>query len=321
MEILRLPIGIENFTAMRTEGFYYVDKTGFIRDLVEKGGLVNLFTRPRRFGKSLTMDMCKAFFEIGTDPGLFNGLAISQEPAICAQYMGKYPVISVSLKSVNAMDFPSARRMLASEIAREARRHYFRMDVSRLRPMHQELLTQLANPRMDEDMVVDGLYYLTEILCQYYGQKVILLIDEYDVPLSKASEAGYYPEMVNFIRYLFERALKTNANLQFAVLTGCLRVSKESIFTGLNNLKVDTVTDQPFANYFGFTNDEVRQMLHYYQLDEHYVITKKWYDGYRFGQTEVYCPWDVINWCSVLRDNPRIAPQNFWANVSCNDND
>lgn len=323
----KLPVGIESFEKIRREDFYYIDKTAMIRDLLHRWAEVNLFTRPRRFGKSLNMSMLKAFFEIGTDRALFDGLEISRETALCEKYLGKYPVISISLKSVNGADYDSARSILCTTIGKEALRFYFLLDSRRLteqeKGMYRKLIhVDLAKPDnfdMSDDVLMGSLGILSGLLKKHYDQKVIILIDEYDVPLAKASEQGYYPQMVLLIRNLFEQALKTNDSLYFAVLTGCLRVAKESIFTGLNNLKVISVTAVRFDEYFGFTEKEVREMLEYYDLQDRYDAVKEWYDGYRFGNVDVFCPWDVISYCDELTDSPMMRPKNYWSNTSSND--
>ena len=323
----KLPIGIENFEKMRTEGFYYIDKTGFIKELLENWGEVNLFTRPRRFGKSLNMNMLRYFFEYGCDGELFEGLEISREPGYCEKYMGKFPVISITLKGVSAMDFAGAKAMLRIIIGNEALRFSFLKDGSKLDDEEKRRYRQLtaADPNgrqvysMTDDMLADSLHTLSGLLRKHYGQKVILLIDEYDVPLDKARHYGYYDEMVTLIRNLFSQALKTNDNLQFAVLTGCLRIAKESIFTGLNNLKVFSITDNRFASQFGFTSEDIKQLLEYYHLEEKFELIREWYDGYRFGDIEVYCPWDVINYVSLLRAEPEAFPVAYWLNTSGND--
>ena len=315
----KLPVGIESFHEMRTEGFYYIDKTGMIRDLLNQWSKVNLFTRPRRFGKSLNMSMLKAFFEIGCDPGLFDGLEISKETALCEAYMGKFPVVSISLKSISADTYESARRMLCRLINTEAYRIQKKLSMDFLTQYHRGILNELLDREMDDASLINSLYDLSEILHEYYHQKVILLIDEYDVPLAKANELGYYDQMMLLIRNLFERALKTNENLHFAVLTGCLRVAKESIFTGLNNPKILSITTVRFDEYFGFTDREVKKLLAYYGLEDKYEKVKEWYDGYHFGDVDVYCPWDVISYCDELTDDPEAEPKAYWSNTSGND--
>ena len=315
----KLPVGIENFSEFQNGDFYYVDKTGLIEMLLNNWGKVNLFTRPRRFGKSLNMSMLRHFFEVGTDPSLFDGLSIAQNQEICQEYMGKYPVVSISLKGVDADNFEDARKLLVKIMNREARRFRFLLDSDRLCNLDKAVFMDILDKQMDEETLVCSLQELSELLELHYGEKVIILIDEYDVPLAKANENGYYDEMVLLIRNLLGNALKTNDSLKFAVLTGCLRIAKESIFTGLNNFKVRSITDTAFDEYFGFTDNEVKEILHYYHLDDHYDSVREWYDGYRFGDEDVYCPWDVINYCSDHLSNPSATPKNYWMNTSGND--
>lgn len=313
----KLPIGIENFEKLRQEDFYYIDKTRLIEQLLTRWGEVNLFTRPRRFGKSLNMSMLQSFFEIGKDKTLFDGLRISDNQELCEEYQGKFPVVSVSLKGINGATYEEARRFLIKTINEEARRLSVLSDSAELDETDHELLTQLKKKEMTNDSLVYSIRELTELLEKHYGRKVIVLIDEYDVPLAKANENGYYDEMVLLIRNLFENALKTNSSLKFAVLTGCLRIAKESIFTGLNNFK-DSITDKSFDETFGFTDAEVRELLRYYGQEKYYETVKEWYDGYRFGNVDVYCPWDVINFCSDHLADPGLEPKNYWANTSGN---
>lgn len=320
----KLPIGIDIFEKLDREEFYYVDKTGMIEDLLQNRSEVNLFTRPRRFGKSLNMSMMKAFFEIGASPALFKGLKISERKELCEKYMGQFPVISISLKSVEGLNFEAAKKALKDILGEEAGRFYFLIQSSKL--TNEEIESYKALLRvgetgdflMSDTAMEKALLRLSLLLHKHYDKQVILLIDEYDVPLDKAFQYGYYDEMVSLIRNMFGNALKTNPNLFFAVLTGCLRISKESIFTGLNNLKVLTLTDVRFDEYFGFTDTEVKDMLDYYDLSEHYAEVKEWYDGYRFGNVEVYCPWDVINYCDLLKADPNALPQDYWSNTSGN---
>ena len=314
----KLPIGIENFEEMRREDFYYVDKSHVIEQLLTQWGKVNLFTRRRRFGKSLNMSMLQSFFEIGKDKTLFDGLRISDNQELCEKYQGKFPVVSVSLKGINGATYEEARRFLIKTINEEARRLSVLSDSTELDETDHELLTQLKKKEMTNDSLVYSIRELTELLEKHYGSKVIVLIDEYDVPLAKANENGYYDEMVLLIRNLFENALKTNSSLKFAVLTGCLRIAKESIFTGLNNFKVYSITDKSFDETFGFTDAEVRELLRYYGQEKYYETVKEWYDGYRFGNVDVYCPWDVINFCSDHLADPGLEPKNYWANTSGN---
>ena len=314
----KLPIGIENFEKLRQEDFYYIDKTRLIEQLLTRWGEVNLFTRPRRFGKSLNMSMLQSFFEIGKDKTLFDGLRISDNQELCEKYQGKFPVVSVSLKGINGATYEEARRFLIKTINEEARRLSVLSDSTELDETDHELLTQLKKKEMTNDSLVYSIRELTELLEKHYGSKVIVLIDEYDVPLAKANENGYYDEMVLLIRNLFENALKTNNSLKFAVLTGCLRIAKESIFTGLNNFKAYSITDKSFDETFGFTDAEVRELLRYYGQEKYYETVKEWYDGYRFGNVDVYCPWDVINFCSDHLADPGLEPKNYWANTSGN---
>ena len=320
----KLPVGIENFEEFSSENFYYVDKTLFIKELLQNWGKVNLFTRPRRFGKTLNMSMLKCFFEIGGNPALFEGLKISQEKSLCEEYMGKFPVISISLKSVDGLDVQAATAALRRVIGNEALRFKFLSESRQLAHDDKELYSGLVTVKdgrflMTYDILSDSLKTLSQLLYKHYGQKVILLIDEYDVPLDKAFQAGYYDEMVNLIRNLLGNALKTNDSLYFAVLTGCLRISKESIFTGLNNLKVHTISDVRYDECFGFTSADVDELLRFYGLTDYKDVFRDWYDGYRFGNADVYCPWDVINYCDELLANPVAPPQNYWANTSGND--
>ena len=323
----KLPIGIENFGEFFSEDFYYVDKTLFIKELLQNWGKVNLFTRPRRFGKSLNMSMLKYFFEIGTDPALFDGLRIAQERELCEEYMGKFPVISISLKSVDGRNFKMASDALRTVIGNESKRFRFLRESPLLDEKDKTAYERLINVdsksdasyAMSDVILIDSLETLSQLLAQHYGQKVILLIDEYDVPLDKAFQGGYYDEMVNLIRNLLGNALKTNDSLYFAVLTGCLRISKESIFTGLNNLKVHTISDFRYDEYFGFTNADVDELLEFYGLSSCKGVIRDWYDGYRFGDTDVYCPWNVINYCDELLAAPAAPPKNYWANTSGND--
>ena len=324
MERKKLPVGIENFEEFSTENFYYADKTLFIAELLGNWGKANLFTRPRRFGKSLNMSMLKCFFEIGGRKELFDGLKIAEKKALCEQYMGRFPVISISLKSVEALNYQAACAALRTVIGNEAMRFPFLGTSRRLEENDRERYQALIRMdrglfAMEEELLVDSLRTLCQLLAKHYSCKVILLIDEYDVPLDKAFQAGYYEEMVSLIRRLFGNVLKTNEDLQFAVLTGCLRISRESIFTGLNSLKVHTITDARYDEYFGFTEKDVEQMLSYYGLASYQEKFRDWYDGYLFGKVRVYCPWDVINYCDDLLADSEAVPQNYWANTSGND--
>ena len=315
----RLPVGIENFEKIRRDGFYYVDKTDLIKELLENWGEVNLFTRPRRFGKTLNMSMFQCFFEIGCDKSLFDGLRIAEESTLCETYMGKFPVISISLKGIDAADYETARNLMVKVVNEEARRFQFLTESSRLTDTDKMLFGQLLQKKMDDETLFCSLRELTELLRKHYEKQVIVLIDEYDVPLAKANELGYYDEMVRLIRGIFGSALKTNHNLYFAVLTGCLRVAKESIFTGVNNFNTFTITDVDFDEYFGFTDAEVKEMLEEYQLGSSYEDVREWYDGYGFGNVDVYCPWDVICYVNKRRTDPALQPQNYWLNTSGNE--
>ena len=323
----KLPIGIENFEEFSVEDFYYVDKTLFIKELLQNWGKVNLFTRPRRFGKSLNMSMLKCFFEIGRDTALFEGLKIAQEKELCEKYLGKFPVISISLKSVGGLTYKAALAALKNIIGKEAMRFQFLRESAHLsdaeKDSYQRLIkigtTSESIYDMTDAVLIDSLKTLSQLLEKHYGQKSILLIDEYDVPLDKAFQNGYYDEMVNLIRSLFDNGMKTNDSLYFAVLTGCLRISKESIFTDLNNPKVHTISDVRYDEYFGFTNADVDELLEFYGLSAYKDTIKDWYDGYRFGDRDVYCPWDVVNYCDELLADPSAEPENYWANTSGND--
>ena len=323
----KLPIGIDGFEKLRTNDFYYVDKTLFIKELLQNWGEVNLFTRPRRFGKSLNMSMLKAFFEIGSDPELFAGLKIAQEKELCEEYMGKFPVISISLKSVDGLKYEAAAAAFRTVIGNEAGRFRFLRESAKLDEGDKNSYKQLVNVEIKSDAryamsdaaLIDSLKTLSQLLEKHYGKKVILLIDEYDVPLDKAFQGGYYDEMVNLMRNLLGNALKTNDSLYFAVLTGCLRISKESIFTGLNNMNVMTISDPYFCDSFGFTEDEVTELLNDYGLSGFHDTVRDWYDGYRFGGTSVYCPWDVIKYTQILLKDKEAEPENYWANTSGND--
>ncbi|MCD8369837.1 MAG: ATP-binding protein [Clostridiales bacterium] len=319
MEKKRMPIGIEDFAKLRTNNFYYVDKSGMIKELLSNWGEVNLFTRPRRFGKSINMSMLKYFFEIGTDKSLFDGLAISKETELCEKYMGQYPVISITLKATEAGNFETSRNLIAMEIRDEAEKMSFLAESDRLTASEKKSYDSLLQRDIDDETLYRSLKTLSGLLRKHYEKKVVILIDEYDVPLAKASKQNYYKEMVLLIRNLFEQALKTNSALEFAVLTGCLRVSKESIFTGLNNPKMYTLLEAECDEQFGFTDEEVQEMLAYYGLGEYYDITKEWYDGYKIGRANVYNPWDVINWCNQLLTNPNKVPKSYWANSSGNE--
>lgn len=324
----KLPIGIEAFDEICSEGFYYVDKTGLIRDFLDAWGKVNLFTRPRRFGKSLNMSMFKSFFEIGCNKALFDGLEIAKETELCNTYMGRYPVISITLKGINGADYPTARSLMCSVIGNEALRFYeLLINSDQLNEIEKKQYKQLIKVDtnntesfiMPDSVLMGSLKILSTLLQKHYGERVIVLIDEYDVPLAKANEQNYYEKMIILMRNMLEQVLKTNDSLYFAILTGCLRVSKESIFTGLNNTNIFSIIDEDCDSYFGFTDYEVRKLLKYYELSDKYDVMKAWYNGYRFGDSDVYCPWDVVSYVNKLRKKRTLPPQDYWSNTSGND--
>ena len=315
----RLPIGIEDFEKIRQEDYYYVDKTGMIGDIIRNGAEVTLFTRPRRFGKSLNMSMLEQFFSLNGKPELFEGLQIMGEPELCQKYMGQYPVISLSLKGINAVSYETAFKIAVRGINESAAMVDYLEQSERLTKSDKESYRELLKRDMDEAEFYVSLRELSRLLAKHFDKKVIILIDEYDVPLAKAYENGYYDQMIFTMRNFLEQALKTNRNLQFAVLTGCMRISRESIFTGLNNFQVLSISDVGFDEYFGFTDNEVRQLLCYYKQEQSYGSIREWYDGYRFGNVDVYCPWDVLNHCQKLLADPSVQPQNYWINTSSND--
>ena len=319
---LKLPVGIESFEEIRRNQYYYIDKTKLIEQLFDSLGKVSLFTRPRRFGKTLNMSMLKCFFEIGTDPSLFDGLYISRTRELCKQHLGQYPVIFLSFKGVEGLSFSEARRRCIQLIKREAERFYVLKDSQRLldidRKKYRELLEMKDQPE-EVDIIISSIKTLSDLLYKYYGKKAVILIDEYDVPLDKAFQYGYYREMVHFMRGLLGEVLKTNDALAFAVLTGCLRVSKESIFTGLNNFKILSITDTRFDEQFGFTDTEVQTLLSDYQMEDRFAEVKEWYDGYHFGNADVYCPWDVINFVDRAKDDRAARPEAYWINTSGNE--
>ena len=317
MNNMKLPVGIDQFDKLIKSGFYYVDKTRLIEQLLHNWGEVNLFTRPWRFGKTLNMSMMKSFFEIGTDKTLFDQLYIAANKELCEEYMGQYPVIFLSLKGVDGLNFEEAKSMLKITIRTEAQRHYELKKSEKVSEENRKLFNDILSG--EDERIEDSLRMLSQILFEHYGKKSIILIDEYDVPLDKAFQHGYYKEMVSLLRRLFGQALKTNEFLQFAVLTGCLRVSKESIFTGLNNFKVLSIADVRFDEQFGFTDEEVRKLLKDYDLEDYFSEAKEWYDGYHFGNADIYCPWDVINYVEHLRYDPEAEPEAFWINSSGND--
>ena len=316
----KLPIGIDDFAKLREDDFYYVDKTGMILELVSNWSEVTLFTRPRRFGKSLNMSMLKNFFSVEGDKKIFEGLKIAEEKWVCREYMGKYPVIFLSLKGMDAaVTYEVARENMIFLINDTVGKFQYLLENEKLTDYDKQIYKKLLQDDMNEAFLFNSLRKLSELLCKAYEKKVIILIDEYDVPLAKAFEFGYYDQMTNLIRGLLGQALKTNDSLQFAVMTGCMRIAKESIFTGLNNLKIRSITDVRFDEYFGFTDSEVKTMLEYYECEDSYPTVKEWYDGYRFGNIDVYCPWDVLNYCDTLQDDPKALPQNYWINTSSND--
>lgn len=323
MEILKLPVGIENFEDIRRSGFYYIDKTMFIEQFLNTWSEVTLFTRPRRFGKTLGMSMLRSFFEIGTDKSLFDGLYISQNKALCDEHMGKYPVIFISLKDVEGLSYDEAFQVFSRIIGNEISKFSFLAESDKLTVWEKEQFKGLLHIEkgkfiFDNATFTTSLKLLSKLLYKHYGKKAVILIDEYDVPLDKAYQNGYYHEMVSLIRGLFGQALKTNDYLQFAILTGCLRISKESSFTGLNNFEIVSIMDSKYDECFGFTDKEVQEILTYFNLSEHYADVKEWYDGYHFGNANVYCPWDVINYVDLLRLEPTAKPQDFWSNSSGN---
>lgn len=323
----KLPVGVDGFEKIRTQDFYYVDKTMFIAQILQEGSEVNLFTRPRRFGKTLMMDMLRSFFEIGGSRTLFDGLKIMEETQLCEEFMGQFPVISLTLKGVDGLDYQTAENMLRYEVGMEASRFHFLAESEKLTEEERGQYLRLIRVgnagepvfAMSKDDLAAGLKTLCRLLEKHYDKKVILLIDEYDVPLDKAFQQGYYEEMIFLIRNFLGNALKTNSSLFFAVITGCLRISKESIFTGLNNLNVMSVTEEYFNDSFGFTEDEVKELLAYYGCGEAIDTMRDWYNGYRFGGASVYCPWDVIKYTQALRKNRKALPKNYWANTSGND--
>lgn len=315
----KLPIGIENFEQIIKDDFYYVDKTGLISELLRNWGMVNLFTRPRRFGKSLNMSMLEHFFSVEGDKSIFDGLKISKDKKLCEEYMGKHPVISISLKGINAASYEAAFELTVKTIKGAVQKAGFLKMSDKLGEDEKKEYRAILDENMSEATLFWSLKNLSELLEKHYETKVILLIDEYDVPLAKAFENGYYDKMVFLIRNLLEQTLKTNNSLKFAVMTGCMRISKESIFTGLNNLKVLSITDERFDEYFGFTNEDVKEMLRYYDREDHYEEMRNWYDGYRFGSTDVYCPWDVLNHCDKIKENAAAFPENYWVHTSSNE--
>ena len=318
MQKKRLPLGMENFEKLMQEEFYYIDKTSLIIELLRNWAEVTLFTRPRRFGKTLNMSMLKSFFSIHSDQTLFEGLKVTEETELCEKYMGKFPVIFISLKGIEALTYEDAFHAAVQTINRAASEVDYLEKSNVLSDADKGLFKELLNSEMSAPAFMGSLLTLSRLLTKHHGMKTVILIDEYDVPLAKAFEHGYYEQMVSLIRGFLGNALKTNDNLQFAVLTGCMRISKESIFTGLNNFKIYSITDKRFHTAFGFTDTEVRELLHYYGQDEYYETVKEWYDGYHFGGIDVYCPWDVINFCSDHLEDAKLSPKNYWANTSGN---
>ena len=318
MQKKRLPLGMENFEKLMQEEFYYIDKTDLIIELLRNWAEVTLFTRPRRFGKTLNMSMLKSFFSIHSDQTLFEGLKVTEETELCEKYMGKFPVIFISLKGIEALTYEDAFHTAVQTINRAASEVDYLEKSNVLSDADKGLFKELLNSEMSAPAFMGSLLTLSRLLTKHHGMKTVILIDEYDVPLAKAFEHGYYEQMVSLIRGFLGNALKTNDNLQFSVLTGCMRISKESIFTGLNNFKIYSITDKRFHTAFGFTDTEVRELLHYYGQDEHYETVKEWYDGYHFGGIDVYCPWDVINFCSDHLEDAKLSPKNYWANTSGN---
>jgi len=299
-----LPTGWDDFERVIKDGYYYVDKTKLIGNLIETRSAVTLFTRPRRFGKTLNMSMLKNFFEIGSDPSLFDGLAIADNKELCQKYQGKYPVISISLKTVSGLSYGDALNRMRDVIGHEAEHFNFLLESDNLtendkigyRRMIMRDEKTRENYCMSEDTIISSLFELSYLLKKHYDTNVIILTDEYDVPLDKAHVHGYYDKMVELVRGMFHAALKTNPNLAFGVLTGCLRVSKESIFTGLNNLRIDSISMPRSGETFGFSDEEVENILRDYGISDKKSEIKAWYDGFRFGNDEVYCPWNVINY-------------------------
>ena len=320
MEWKPLPIGVDNFENLITKGYYFIDKTLFIRDLLDMKGEVNLFTRPRRFGKTLNMSMLRYFFEIGEDnEELFAGTKIMSAGEKYRNAMGQFPVVSLSLKSMKQPSYELSFEMLKKAVREEYARHWKTVEAGgRLGGADQERYQRIRDLKGTDADYADALKYLSECLYTATGRKTIILIDEYDVPLENAFFSGFYDRMIALIRSLFESALKTNENLEFSVVTGCLRNSRESIFTGLNNLKIMSITADAYAEYFGFTPDEVEEMLRFYDLDKNLKTVRQWYDGYQFGSTEVYNPWSVINYVDSCRTNKDAFARPYWSNTSSN---
>ena len=318
-----LPIGTDIFEKLINNNSYYVDKTGLIEYLKDKKGDVNLFTRPRRFGKTLNMTMMYEFFRIGGNPELFKNLKISQNKTLCEEWQNKFPTIFITLKGVEGNNFEQARRKLMELIYETASLFKFLYESNKLDTEDKEKYRQLLNIEKYEkekqiELITSSYKILSNLLYKHYGKKTIFLIDEYDVPLDKAENNGYFKEMISLIRGMFNNAFKTNPYLEMAILTGCLRISKESIFTGMNNFKVFSISDEQASEFFGFTEKEVKEMFDYYNVSSRFDDAKKWYDGYVFGKQEVYCPWDAILFCDSLRTDINVFPRTYWANTSGN---
>lgn len=314
-----LPIGVEDFKRLVDNEYYFVDKTLMIKELLENKGTVNLFTRPRRFGKTLNMSMLQRFFEATekSNAYLFDGLKIAAYPEYMA-YQGQYPVISVSLKSMKQASYTNAFYMYKNLIAKEYEKHKIILESNQILDSEKEVFQNIMEQRADQNVYLNSIRTLSDILAKYYEKNVIILIDEYDVPLENAYHEGFYDDMTNLIRSCFESALKTNPSLEFAVLTGCLRVSRESIFTGLNNLKTYSITKNKFSQYFGFTQEEMKGILQTFSLEQYAGTIAKWYDGYRFGLTEIYNPWSVLNCIDSYLQNDMVACEPYWSNTSSN---
>lgn len=315
-----IPIGIEDFKRLVDSGYSFVDKTLMIKDLLDSNALVTLFTRPRRFGKTLNMSMLRRFFEKTEEDNsyLFDGLAITETGDKYRKYMGQYPVISISLKGMKQPGYENAFNKFKDIIISEFEKHDNILSSNKLKPRQRKIFENIYNDKADNAVYNTALKLLSDCLYEVYGKKAIILIDEYDVPLENAYFNGFYDQMINLIRSVFESVLKTNDSLEFAVLTGCLRISKESIFTGLNNLNVYPVTDNAFSQYFGFTEQEVKQLANYYGLSDCFDEIKTWYDGYMFGETEIYNPWSVLNYIQFALNNRNRIPKAYWINTSSN---
>ena len=320
MSNIVFPLGIDSFEKIRTEGYYYIDKTEVIAELLRKTFEVNLITRPRRFGKTLTMDMMAVFFDIRKDTGkLFSGLCIEKNKELCEKWQNNWPVLFLSLKEVDDKTFEQAEKKLAVNISDLYKEHTYLLESDKVDPADVELFNKIRYQKADSVDIQNALYILMRMMQACFGKQVIVFIDEYDVPLAKANEGGYYDDMLNLIRGLLGKTLKTNPFLKFAVITGCLRIGKESIFTGTNNFVADTIADERFSSFFGFTDEEVRKLLENTGNLEYFDWIKKWYDGYCFGKTEIYCPWDVLCYLNKLAFESESEPENFWENTKHND--